>query len=152
MRRAEDRGDREATMRATAGTKLSRGPARGGPTALLNRARGALTERRPPRRGRRALNEPSSLWLLRHGQSEGNVIRDRAAPDLQTLDIAERDMDVPLSALGRAQAEAFGRWLAGRHPEAPEVVVASPWTPPASTSGCTSTSACENGSWARSTC
>jgi probable phosphoglycerate mutase len=114
-------------MRAQAGTKLSRAPARGGPTALLDRARGALTERRPPRRGRRALNEPSSLWLLRHGQSEGNVIRDRAAPDLHTLDIAERDMDVPLSALGRAQAEAFGRWLAGRRPEAPQVVVASPY-------------------------
>jgi broad specificity phosphatase PhoE len=65
--------------------------------------------------------------LLRHGQSEGNVVRDRASADLQTLDIAERDMDVPLSALGREQAEAFGRWLGGQPDTAPDVVISSPY-------------------------
>jgi broad specificity phosphatase PhoE len=96
---------------------------------LLERARRALRggRRGPTARHRLLPSEPSSLWLLRHGQSEGNVIRDRAAPDLQVLDIAERDMDVPLSALGREQARAFGAWLAGRRHDAPHVVVASPY-------------------------
>ena len=74
-------------------------------------------------------NQPSALWLLRHGQSLGNVARDAArAPGTLTLDIADRDMDVPLSELGRRQASAFGRWL-GEQPldERPEVVLTSPY-------------------------
>ena len=49
--------------------------------------------------------DPRALWLLRHGQSLGNVARDAAAgQEIETLDIADRDMDVPLSDLGRQQA------------------------------------------------
>jgi 2,3-bisphosphoglycerate-dependent phosphoglycerate mutase len=72
---------------------------------------------------------PRALWLIRHGQSEGNVIRDEAerrdAPDF-VLD--SRDADVPLSDLGRRQAEAFGRWLAEQPSEQkPQVVLVSPY-------------------------
>jgi 2,3-bisphosphoglycerate-dependent phosphoglycerate mutase len=71
-------------------------------------------------------SEPDQLWLLRHGQSLGNVARDSAGPDVEVLAIAERDMDVPLSPLGVEQARAFGRWLRAQ-PERPEVVVSSPY-------------------------
>ncbi len=71
----------------------------------------------------------SELILVRHGESEGNVAS--AAADLaeaETIDIADRDADVPLSELGRAQAAAVGRWLATVPPvEQPTAVVASPY-------------------------
>jgi broad specificity phosphatase PhoE len=73
------------------------------------------------------LNEPSELWLLRHGQSQGNVIRDaQRHADQETLAIPERDMDVPLSDLGREQALAFGTWLRDQD-TTPDVVIASPY-------------------------
>ena len=71
--------------------------------------------------------EPAQMWLIRHGQSQGNVARDAPRTEGQEmLDIAERDMDVALSDLGFEQARAFGRWL-GEQAEQPEVVVASPY-------------------------
>jgi 2,3-bisphosphoglycerate-dependent phosphoglycerate mutase len=74
-------------------------------------------------------NELSELWLLRHGQSLGNVANDRARRQaVDRLDIADRDMDVPLSELGRHQAAAFGRWLRTLPSEdRPDVVVCSPY-------------------------
>ena len=74
-------------------------------------------------------NEVRALWLLRHGQSEGNVARDAAeVAQAHELDIADRDMDVPLSDLGRRQAVAFGRWLADQpEDERPDVVLSSPY-------------------------
>ena len=79
------------------------------------------------------MQEPREIWLVRHGQSEGNVIREAARdPDAETLSIADRDMDVPLSDLGRRQAAAFGRWL-GDQPNPPEVVIASPYARAAQT-------------------
>jgi len=64
---------------------------------------------------------------LRHGQSLGNVARDNARGlDVETLDIAERDMDVPLSPLGMQQATAFGKWL-GTCTAPPDVIVSSPY-------------------------
>ena len=72
---------------------------------------------------------PDLLLLVRHGESAGNVARDRAeAGGLELIDIAERDMDVALSPRGREQAEAVGRWLAGRPAsEHPSVVLSSPY-------------------------
>lgn len=73
--------------------------------------------------------EVGSLWLLRHGQSVGNVANDAARKGrLERLELAARDMDVTLSDLGREQATAFGSWL-GDQPagERPEVVVSSPY-------------------------
>lgn len=74
------------------------------------------------------MKQSNALWLVRHGQSEGNVIRAAAPRDAEVLEIAARDMDVPLSALGRQQASAFGAWLRER-PEAerPEVILSSPY-------------------------
>jgi broad specificity phosphatase PhoE len=73
--------------------------------------------------------ELSQLWLLRHGQSLGNVANDAAqAQGLEILDIAERDMDVGLSELGARQAAAFGAWLGRQRRRArPDVVVSSPY-------------------------
>jgi probable phosphoglycerate mutase len=72
---------------------------------------------------------PSRLWIVRHGESSGNVARDRAhAAGLDRIDIAERDVDVPLSEMGADQARALGRWFAALPPDArPEVVLSSPY-------------------------
>lgn len=72
---------------------------------------------------------PSRLWIVRHGESAGNVARDAAhAAGLGRIDIAERDVDVPLSALGERQARALGRWFAGLPlEERPDVVLTSPY-------------------------
>jgi probable phosphoglycerate mutase len=56
--------------------------------------------------------------VLRHGQSTGNVAREHAEEQgLQLIDIAERDADVPLTALGRQQAADAGNWIASRPPD-----------------------------------
>ena len=72
---------------------------------------------------------PERLWIVRHGQSAGNVARDAAnAASLPVIDIALRDVDVPLSELGQRQAEALGRWFASLpEVERPEVVLCSPY-------------------------
>src|SRR5262249_55045255 len=69
------------------------------------------------------------LILVRHGESAGNVARDAAdAAGLPVIDLAIRDVDVPLSPRGKEQAEALGRWFA-RQPkrERPSVVLSSPY-------------------------
>ena len=72
---------------------------------------------------------PQTLWIVRHGQSAGNVARDAAeSARLHLIDIAERDVDVPLSRLGEQQADALGRWFAAlRADERPEIVLSSPY-------------------------
>ncbi|WP_199914961.1 phosphoglycerate mutase family protein, partial [Xanthomonas fragariae] len=56
---------------------------------------------------------PARLWVVRHGQSAGNVARDAAESNGATLIALEhRDADVPLSVLGERQAEALGAWVA----------------------------------------
>lgn len=58
--------------------------------------------------------ELEQLWIVRHGESVGNVAAARAeAAGVDMIDLADRDADVPLSPLGREQAAATGRWLAG---------------------------------------
>jgi probable phosphoglycerate mutase len=72
---------------------------------------------------------PKRLWLVRHGQSQGNVARDLAhEAGHSVIDLDLRDVDVPLSELGHQQAEAAGRWFAAL-PEAekPEVLLSSPY-------------------------
>ena len=72
---------------------------------------------------------PQQLWIVRHGQSAGNVARDSAeAARLPLIDIAARDIDVPLSPLGEQQSIALGQWF-GRLPRAaqPNVVLCSPY-------------------------
>ncbi|MFN6997876.1 MAG: phosphoglycerate mutase family protein, partial [Aquincola tertiaricarbonis] len=72
---------------------------------------------------------PDRLWVVRHGQSAGNVARDKAeAAGLPLIDIATRDMDVPLSALGERQSLALGEWFRGMPAdERPNVVLCSPY-------------------------
>ncbi|WP_375411606.1 histidine phosphatase family protein [uncultured Bradyrhizobium sp.] len=72
---------------------------------------------------------PSKLWIVRHGESAGNVARDAAhAAGLADIAIDSRDVDVPLSPLGEQQSAALGRWFASMAPEArPEVVLSSPY-------------------------
>ena len=71
---------------------------------------------------------PASLWVVRHGQSAGNVALEEAeAEGLERLDLSHRDVDVPLSDLGRRQAEALGRWIAEQPPEEQPTVL---WTSP----------------------
>ena len=72
---------------------------------------------------------PATLWLVRHGESAGNVAREAAdATGLEIIDIDVRDVDVPLSSLGELQAVALGKWFA-RMPEdaRPNVVLSSPY-------------------------
>jgi len=53
------------------------------------------------------------VWLVRHGESTGNVAREVAeSGGAELIDLAERDADVPLSDHGRRQAAALGRWFA----------------------------------------
>ncbi len=55
---------------------------------------------------------PRVLWIGRHGQSAGNVARDGAeAQGIEVIDIATRDIDVPLSDWRRQQTESLGRWF-----------------------------------------
>lgn len=72
---------------------------------------------------------PDTLWVVRHGQSAGNVASDHAhAAGLGHIDLAIRDVDVPLSPLGERQATALGEWFAQRPAEQrPEVVLTSPY-------------------------
>jgi len=74
-------------------------------------------------------NWPERLWLVRHGQSQGNVARDAAdEAGAHEIDIAVRDVDVPLSELGHKQAEAAGRWFAALPREQrPEFILSSPY-------------------------
>jgi broad specificity phosphatase PhoE len=71
---------------------------------------------------------PSRLWLLRHAESAGNVANAEAlASGRLELDLAIRDMDVPLSPRGEAQARALGTgWLASL-PHPPAVAWCSPY-------------------------
>ena len=72
---------------------------------------------------------PERLWIVRHGESAGNVARDAAmAAGLPVIDIAGRDVDVPLSEAGERQADALGRWFAAMPEGArPNVVLSSPY-------------------------
>jgi broad specificity phosphatase PhoE len=72
---------------------------------------------------------PDLLYVVRHGESAGNVARDAAVEaGHHIIDIDIRDVDVPLSELGQRQAVALGRWI-GALPreERPNVVLTSPY-------------------------
>jgi len=72
---------------------------------------------------------PQRLWLVRHGQSQGNVARDAADQSgAHEIDIQMRDVDVPLSDLGLKQAEAAGRYFTTLPADQrPEIILSSPY-------------------------
>lgn len=58
----------------------------------------------------------NELFLVRHGESVGNVAATRAEVEgAEVIDLDIRDADVPLSDTGREQADALGRWLDDHH-------------------------------------
>ena len=72
---------------------------------------------------------PDLLYVVRHGESAGNVARDAAleAGDAR-INIDIRDVDVPLSDLGQRQAIAVGRWFGALPLERrPNIVLTSPY-------------------------
>lgn len=72
---------------------------------------------------------PDLLYIVRHGESAGNVAREAALlAGEREIDLDVRDVDVPLSKLGEQQAAALGRWFA-ELPEnqKPNVVLTSPY-------------------------
>jgi broad specificity phosphatase PhoE len=72
---------------------------------------------------------PERLWLVRHGQSAGNVARDAAeAGGLTLIDIQVRDADTPLSDLGKRQSRALADWFADHDKQVrPDVLLTSPF-------------------------
>ena len=72
---------------------------------------------------------PTTLLLVRHGESLGNLAAARAeAERSEVVEVATRDADTPLSDRGRDQARALGTFLASLDPdERPEVVWCSPY-------------------------
>jgi hypothetical protein len=75
---------------------------------------------------------PIKLWVVRHGESAGNVARDAAhAAGVAVIDIETRDVDVPLSQLGERQAAALGhvRVVAAGRTAKRRPKFALPWRP-----------------------
>ena len=72
---------------------------------------------------------PDKLWVVRHGESAGNVARDAAhAAGVPEIDIRTRDVDVDLSALGEHQSRALGHWFAAMPPnDRPNILLSSPY-------------------------
>ncbi|MET0844270.1 MAG: histidine phosphatase family protein [Mycetocola sp.] len=57
----------------------------------------------------------TELWLVRHGESIGNIAASAAEADgADVIAVDIRDADVPLSRTGHEQAEALQPWLADR--------------------------------------
>ena len=72
---------------------------------------------------------PDRLYIVRHGESAGNVAREAAKlSGDHMIDIDIRDVDVELSDLGVQQAEALGRWFASLPPDqTPNIILTSPY-------------------------
>jgi broad specificity phosphatase PhoE len=72
---------------------------------------------------------PKVVWLVRHGESMGNVADANAQrTKAGRLELDVRDPDVPLSDTGRSQAEALGTWLAALpEDERPTAALSSPF-------------------------
>jgi broad specificity phosphatase PhoE len=72
---------------------------------------------------------PDRLWIVRHGESAGNVARDAAeAQGLELINLTTRDTDTPLSSLGHEQAAALAQWFAAKTPdERPTILMCSPF-------------------------
>jgi len=72
---------------------------------------------------------PDLLYIVRHGESAGNVAREAAIEAGESMiDIDVRDVDVPLSQLGQRQAIAVGKWFGALpNDKRPNIVLTSPY-------------------------
>ena len=72
---------------------------------------------------------PERIWVVRHGQSAGNIARDHAeANNITLIELEHRDADVPLSSLGERQSQALGSWVLGlAEHQRPQIVLSSPY-------------------------
>ena len=118
--------------RGTRGTRTGRIPRHGAWTRAAGLVRSVPRRAggRPSQKGTEMTRRwPEVVWIVRHGQSAGNVASDLAhEAGLHEIAIAGRDVDVPLSTLGEEQADALGRWFAAMPAsERPTVVLASPY-------------------------
>ena len=72
-------------------------------------------------------NWPARLWIVRHGESAGNVAwRAAEARGQHRIELETRDMDIPLSPTGEGQSEAVGAWFAANS-EPPDAILTSPY-------------------------
>jgi broad specificity phosphatase PhoE len=72
-------------------------------------------------------NWPARIWLVRHGESAGNVARRTAmSRGDHRIVLDTRDMDVAMSRLGERQAEAVGAWF-GENAEPADAILTSPY-------------------------
>jgi len=73
------------------------------------------------------ISNPTSLVIVRHGESTANVARRKAEDEkLPTIDFPEREADVPLSEFGAKQSIALGNWFKFQK-EKPTIIVSSPY-------------------------
>ncbi len=73
------------------------------------------------------MNFPKQIWLVRHGESLANIARHQAESNkLLTIDFAEREQDVPLSALGKIQSQKLQKYFFTQT-EKPTVIFSSPY-------------------------
>jgi broad specificity phosphatase PhoE len=72
---------------------------------------------------------PERLWVVRHGQSAGNVARDHAESiGAPMIELKHRDADVPLSELGVRQSQALAGWIQQLPPaDRPTLYLSSPY-------------------------
>jgi broad specificity phosphatase PhoE len=75
------------------------------------------------------LEWPSALWLVRHGESLGNVANAEARrSQALRLEVDASDSEIGLTDLGADQARAVGRWMAELSAaDRPTQVVVSPY-------------------------
>ncbi len=70
---------------------------------------------------------PQSLWLIRHGESIGNVARHEAEKiRAKMIETPCREPDVELSKLGLEQSAKLGQWFAAQA-EKPTIIYSSPY-------------------------
>ncbi|HVF35113.1 MAG TPA: histidine phosphatase family protein [Candidatus Saccharimonadia bacterium] len=72
---------------------------------------------------------PDRLWIVRHGQSAGNVARDHAElSNHELIELSTRDADTPLSELGLQQSRGLAAWFAALPAdERPTTLLTSPF-------------------------
>ena len=69
-----------------------------------------------------------TVWLIRHGESVGNIARHEAESCLALkIETPHREPDVELSAVGSEQAKRLGKWFAVETVK-PTIIYTSPYT------------------------